>query len=198
MAQPRSTTTITTLLAVAVIMVAANMLAANAAVAQEFPRLGLSAAPDRYESIIETEAGSPFTLYIIATGSDDREKLPFDLKSVDWVVYSACCGDSPVLITEIVLPQNTTAEGNPYFGMRTTAAADCIAEPTVLLATLVFDWIPATRASFPLAAGAIVPAVDCEGDEHVLAGLNVQVLVKGGSLVPNGDPTWGRLKSYFR
>jgi len=193
MAQPHSMTKITILLAFAAIM-----LVAISASAQEFPRLGLSAAPDRYESIIETEAGSPFTLYIIATGSDDLEQLPFDLKTVDWVVYSACCGDSPVLITETVYPGNTTAEGNPYFGMRTTAAADCIDGATVLLATLTFDWIPATRASFPLAAGAIVPAVDCEGAEHVLAGLNVQVLVKGGSLVPNDDPTWGRLKSYFR
>jgi hypothetical protein len=174
-----------------------NGLLVDEAGAQEFSRLGLSAAPDAYVASLETEIDQPFTLYVIVTGLAGQEPLPFDLYEVDWTVFTACCGDSPVLITGMDYPEETMHEGDPYDFVKSTAV-DCLEDDVVMLASITFDWSEefAGMTTFPVSAGASGPAQDCTSDYHVLMGLYVDVI---GTPVQtdNEAVTWGGLKAGY-
>ncbi len=166
------------------------------ATAQEFSTLGLSAVPDAYVPVLETPVDEPFTLYLIVTGPEGTEPLPFDLYEVDWTVFTACCGATPVLVTEFVYPESTIPAGDPFETMKSTAVS-CLDDQVVLLATLSFDWSEeyAGLTEFPVSAGAASPAEDCLGDYHILMGLHVQII--GITQTPNQALTWGGLKATY-
>jgi hypothetical protein len=166
--------------------------------AQELSRLGLSAQPDAYVSVLETEIDQPFTLYLIATGPGGISPLPFDLYEVDWRVFTACCGDSPVLITGFQYPANTVQEGDPYENMKSTAI-HCLDADVVLLATFTFEWSDefAGLTEFPLSAGTASPAEDCEGGYHVLMGLYVTIVGVPAETAGQTD-SWSDLKTLYR
>lgn len=175
-------------------------LAAGPARAQEplLSRLGLSASPTEYVQVLETPVGQPFTLYLIATGPAEGGPLAFGLQSVSWAVYSACCAGSPVAVTGVEYNDACAHEGDPYFSVATTAAGGCLAGDTVVLAALTFDWAYPGAWEFPLAAGATSPAYDCDGGEHFLSGLYVQVFGRDGGQTPAGEPSWGGVKALYR
>ena len=77
-------------------------------------RLGLSAAPDHYLDTIAPDVGEPFTLHVILTGMSADEPLAFELQSVEWVIHTICCGDSPVGVTSLVHAPGFEVDGDPY------------------------------------------------------------------------------------
>jgi hypothetical protein len=158
--------------------------------------LGLSAVPDAYVSVLQTPVGQPFTLYVVLVGPNGDEPLPFSLTSVDWKVFTTCCGDSPVLVDSAAYPDNCQVVGDPQEAM-TTTVIDCMAGEVVMLAELEFVWALEGATSFPVSAGALGPAMDCLGEYHILYGLAVDIVG-----LPDGTPaapiSWGRAKSAYR
>jgi hypothetical protein len=158
-------------------------------------RLGLSAAPDRYEATIDVTVGDPFTLYVILTGVDQDTPLPFALDTVSWVINTECCGDSPVGVTGLVHAEGFTVTGDPYEELTTTAPG-CPAADTLLLATATFEWLMEGAEDFALSATPLTGALDCEGEPHLLGSLFV--VVDGSATSPVASESWSRIRSLFR
>jgi len=177
-------------------MVAGVMVAASLAWGQWEPtaRLGLSAAPDSYVPTIRPEVGAPFTLYVVLTGLEGVEILPFDLAAVSWVVHTECCGDSPVGVTSLVYAGGVVAAGDPYEMVETTTA-DCPGGHTVLLATATFEWLLEGEDQFLLSAGSLTGALGCDDSAHLLQTLTVEVL--GVDPAPSESSSWSQIKQLF-
>ncbi len=170
----------------------ANLAAAQVATSG---RLGLSAAPDRYEATIDVTIGDPFTLYVILTGVDQDTPLPFALDTVSWIINTACCGDSPVGVTELVHAEGLVATGDPYEELTTTAPG-CPSADTVLLATATFEWLMDGAEDFALSATPLTGALDCAGEPHLLGSLFV--VVDGSATSPVASESWSRIRALFR
>jgi len=163
--------------------------------AQDGPtaRLGLSALPDMYVDTIQPNIGETFILYVVLDGLDGAP-LTFSLQTVEWIVHTACCGDSPVSITSLVHSPLLEAAGDPYDSVVTVAP--CPTADTLLLATVTFDWLLEGATTFMLSAGALSGALDCDGDAHLLQTLNV--LVEGQDPAPVETESWSGIKALFR
>jgi len=158
-------------------------------------RLGLSAAPDRYDATIEVAVGDPFTLHVILTGVDSDTPLPFALDTVSWVINTECCGDSPVGVTELAHAEGFTVTGDPYEELTTTAPG-CPGGDTILLATATFEWLMEGAEDFALSATPLTGALDCEGQPHLLNSLFV--VVDGSATSAVASENWSRIRSLFR
>ena len=77
--------------------------------------------------------GEPFTLHVILTGMSADEPLAFELQSVEWVIHTICCGDSPVGVTSLVHAPGFEVDGDPYEAIA-SLTDDCPGGDTVLLA----------------------------------------------------------------
>jgi hypothetical protein len=161
----------------------------------EFPRLGLSAAPDAYVATIDVSTGEPFQLYVVAKGPDGSGVLPFDLLSLEWAVFAPCCGASYEILA---IEYNPLLDhvGHPFTGVSSTSA-NCLEDDFLYLATLTFEMRVEFPGNYILPAGAIGPASDCEGVSHFFFDLTVEAVVDGG-FTPNDRSTWGALKSSYR
>jgi hypothetical protein len=171
-------------------------LAPNVAQAQWDPsaRLGLSAAPDRHVGYAEATIDEPFDLYVILTGMTDDEPLTFALQAVEWIVNTACCGDSPVGVVQLVHGPGVAGDGDPYEAI-ISLAEDCLAGSTILLATVTFDWLMEGESEFVLSAAALTGALDCEDDAHLLQ--TIAVLVQGQEPTPAQTSSWTGVRSLF-
>jgi hypothetical protein len=157
-------------------------------------RLGLSAAPDHYVDTIAPQVGDPFTLHVILTGMADDQPLDFALRSVEWVIHTVCCGDSPVGVTELVHAPGFVTEGDPYVALVSLTDL-CPAGPTILLATATFEWLLEGETEFFLSAGSLTGALDCDDEGHLLQTLTV--LVTGQDPSPVAASTWTGIKALF-
>ena len=157
-------------------------------------RLGLSAAPDRHLGTLDATIGAPFELHVILTGMPDAEPLEFALHSVQWLVNTACCGDSPVGVVDLVHGPGIDGSGDPYEGI-TSLAAGCPAGDTIVLATVTFDWLMDGDTEFVLSAVALTGALDCDDQAHLLQTL--AVLVTGQDPTPLTASTWSQIKTLF-
>jgi hypothetical protein len=176
---------------------------------QDYPRLGLSAAPDAYVDSLTVQPDQEFTLYLVATGPNGTEPLPFGISSLQWAVFAGCCG---VIfdIHEVTYNPQLDHVGHPLAGVVSTAP-DCLDVDFLLLATLDFQIINAVPGTYLMPAGATGPAWDCAAESHLFLDLTVSVrLEEGGvvSTVPNdssdgsspasGPQTWGGVKANYR
>ena len=98
-------------------------------------------------------------------------------------------------VTQVVYPDDTTHEGDPYHVLQSTAVG-CLTGDVVLLAEIRFEWLLEGEESFPVSAGAASPAVDCDGTHHVLMGLAVDI-VGTTAQVSRGTESWGSLKAAY-
>ncbi len=157
-------------------------------------RLGLSAAPDSYIDTIAPDIGEPFTLYVILTGMSADEPLAFNLQSVEWVIHTVCCGDSPVGVTELLTAPGFVTEGDPYESLASLTDL-CPGGDTVHLATATFEWLLEGESEFFLSAGSITGALDCDEEGHLLQ--TITVLVSGQDPAPVEGTTWTGIKALF-
>lgn len=158
-------------------------------------RLGLSAAPDSYVPTIEVDSEEPFDLHIIAKGPDGIDVLPFDLASLEWAVYTPCCG---AVYSVVGFEYNPDLDhvGFPFTGVQTTGEV-CIEDDFLHLATLTLILHVDEPGFYLLPAGAIGPAYDCDGGSHLFLDLTVEASVDGG-ITPNTTSTWGGMKGLYR
>ena len=159
-------------------------------------RLGLSASADSYNAELETVIGEPFTLYAILTGPDEQTTLDFGLQWVQWAVFTACCGDSPVAVTAIDYVDGVVAEDVVEEGIIELNAPDCLDGEVVLIAALTFEWLLEGETSFPVSAGPISAALDCSDGVHLISGLVVDII--GVESTPTATASWSSLKADYR
>ena len=85
---------------------AGSLLGTGSASAQyDFPRIGLSAAPDHYVDAMEAEIGEEFTMYACVFANTPGEPLQQPLQSVAWVIHQACCGAYLDLLDVVYNPE---------------------------------------------------------------------------------------------
>jgi len=179
-----------------IMVLVASASVGNTVVAQtDFPRLGLSAAPDAYISTIEVAAGEPFQVYVVAKGPDGSDVLPFDLLSLEWAVFAPCCGASYEIIAMEFNPLLDHV-GHPFSGVDSSSEI-CLDDDFLYLASLTFEMRVELPGNYILPAGAIGPAYDCDGESHFFFDLTVEAIVDGG-FTPNVTSTWGALKASYR
>lgn len=180
---------------VVMVVVTCSSVDENVLAQTEFPRLGLSAAPDAYVGTLEVSAGEPFQLYVVAKGPNGSDVLPFDLLSLAWAVFAPCCGASYEIL-DIEYNPLLDHVGHPFTGVD-SASEICLEDDFLYLASLTFEMRVELPGNYILPAGAIGPAYDCEGESHFFFDLTVEAIVDGG-FTPNDKSTWGALKSRYR
>lgn len=159
-------------------------------------RLGLSASPTAYVAELETNIGEPFTLYAILTGPDDQTPLAFDLYWVEWAVFTACCSASPVAVTAIDYVDGVVAREIGEDGVIELYALDCLDGEVITIATLTFEWLLEGETSFPVSAGPISAALDCDDGVHMISSLLVDIIGVGEP--PSQSTTWSSVKEDYR
>jgi hypothetical protein len=178
-------------------LAAVLLLLAGAATAQLPPpnaRLGLSAAPDRHEPILQIQLGDPFTLYMIATGNEGAP-LPYSVSAFEWAVYAVCCGGAGEII-DVQYNPALSHEGHPFIGVMSTAPG-CLEDGVLSLAAVTFVLDIDRPGSYLIHAGAIGPTRDCAGEGHLMMDLTVEVQVQG-STTTSHTRNWGSLKASYR
>ena len=171
------------------------LLAVPATAQMEYSRLGLSASPDAYVPSIEVSSDEYFTLYVLAKGPDGSNELPFDIASIPWAVFAPCCGASYEIVG-IELNPLMEHDGIPFSGV-VSSSEICIDENYLVLATITFDIWVEFPGNYLLPAGAIGPAIDCDGNSHFFFDMTVEAVVDGG-LTPSNLSTWGEIKAMYQ
>ena len=180
-----------------VLVLAALALGAGAASAQfvTFPRVGLSAAPDRYEPTLAVEGQDPFDVYVIAVPAEGEAVFGHGFTSFEWAVLEACCGGAAEVVTETYNPA-CQHEGGIYAGVTTTLDA-CTGGEAILLATLTVSMDAPEPGEYLAAAGPFAPAFDCEGNNPLFMDMPMTITVNGEP-TPTLGSTWDSLKAIYR
>jgi len=177
-------------------LAAGVLLAAAPARAQyEFPRIGLSAASDRYVTAMEVEVGVPFEIYACVFGHLPGQPLQQPLQQVAWVVHQACCGAVLDLVDVQYNPEFTHAGESPLSGM-VSSVAGCVDAEGIWLATLTVRLLAPGPGEYLWAAGPYSLPVDCDGANPVFMDMPVNITVPGGT--PGEDSAWGAVKARYR
>jgi len=179
----------------AAVVVSTLLLATGGLAQTALPRLGLSAAPDMYVGTIDVASDEPFDLYIIAKGPDGLDILPFDLVSLQWAVFTPCCGASYDVL-DVQYNPDLEHVGFPFTGVESSSEI-CIEDDFLYLATLTLIINVDGPGAYLLPAGATGPAFDCADESHLFLDLTVEAHVDGG-ITPNSYETWGGLKGIYR
>ncbi|MBE0566941.1 MAG: hypothetical protein IH621_13355 [Krumholzibacteria bacterium] len=176
--------------------VLALALAAVPAAAQwDFPRIGLSAAPDRYVDALTAEVGEEFTLYACVFAHEPDQPLQQQLSLIPWVVHQACCGAWMDVISVELNPALEHVGASPLSGMVSSAAA-CLDQEGIMLAALTVRLDAPGPGDYIWAAGPYALVEDCEGGHPVFMDMPVTITVPGTT--PTEASRWGALKALYR
>ena len=180
-----------------VLVLAALAFGAVAASAQfvTFPRVGLSAAPDRYEPTLAVEGQDPFDVYVIAVPAEGEAVFGHGFTSFEWAVLEACCGGAAEVVTETYNPA-CQHEGGIYAGVTTTLDA-CTGGEVILLATLTLQMTVDQSGSYYVIGGPTGLASDCDGGGVLMTDLILYVDYNATSTPVEGS-TLSRVKDLFR
>lgn len=178
-----------------IIVTAVLVLLAGSARAQ-FPRVGLSAAPDYYDGHLDVVADENFTLYVCVFGVDDETPLEQDFAVVSWVLHQVCCGAALNVLDYEFGPHFQTS-GNPYFGVIGSAEI-CVDQPYITLATLTCQLDAPEDGDYLTACGPYQQAVDCSGENPVVMGMPMELTITGVGVSPTERDTWDNIKASFR
>jgi hypothetical protein len=172
------------------------LLAAGSASAQyDFPRIGLSAAPDRYVDAMEAEIGEEFTMYACVFAHAPGEPLQQPLQSVAWVIHQACCGAYLDLVDVVYNPEFVHVGQSPLSGV-VSSAETCVDREGIWLATLTVRLDAPGPGDYLWAAGPYAGAADCDGGTPVFMDMPVNITVPGST--PVVSSSWGTLKARYR
>jgi hypothetical protein len=174
---------------------------------EDIPRLGLSASANSVVDSISVAPGAPFDLYMIAIGPEGNEPLSFGVSSIQWVIYSGCCG---VYLEILGVDYNPLLEhvGTPLDGVVSTAT-DCLFTDVLCLATIRLRILEPTQGIAMLPAGAAGPGYDCDGGSRLFFDILFNAHLDGSIISgvpdelppaerPLADASWGALKALFR
>lgn len=177
-------------------LIAGVLLAATPASAQyEFPRIGLSASPDRYVTAMEAEIGEPFDIYACVFGHVPGEPLQQPLQQVAWVVHQACCGAVLDLLDVQYNPEFVHEGQSPLAGM-VSSVEGCVDTEGIWLATLTVRLLAPGPGDYLWAAGPYTAPVDCDGTHPIFMDMPVNITIPGGT--PAEDSAWGAVKARYR
>lgn len=179
-----------------VILVALTVLLATAASAQyvQFPRIGVSAAPDRYEPTIDVNDNGPFQMYIIALPPEDQATFGHQYGQFHWALLEACCGGAAALIDQEYNPLYTHA-GGIYDGV-TTSSEECIEGEVALLCTLTLQMIEDDPGQYFVMGGPMALSETCGGEGVVFTDLVATVNYLSDA-TPNEATSFSEVKSLF-
>jgi hypothetical protein len=161
----------------------------------EFPRLGVSAAPDRYVGEIAVDGDETFEVHVLVVGPDDDTPLDVGFQSFTWALLESCCGGAAELVDVELAGSPWQHEGTTIGGME-SYREQCVIEETVYLATLTLQMVTDVPGDYWLLCGPTNVAYDCAGAGVVMTDL--PILVRYANEVPVQRSTLGSLKSSFR
>ena len=177
------------------LLAALLLVAAPAAAQYEFPRVGLSAAPDHYVDAMEAQIGEEFTIHACVFAHVPGEPLQLPLHSVAWVIHQACCGASLDLVDVQYNPDLVHEGASPLSGM-VSSVAGCVDQDGIWLATLTVRLNAPGPGDYLWAAGPYAAAVDCDGGNPFFMDMPVNITVPAST--PADSPSWGALKASYR
>lgn len=179
----------------AVLAVLALMLLWTGSAQAQFPRIGISGAPDHYQETLDVVAGEDFTLYVGIYGVDDETPLDQPFSSLSWVLHQVCCG-AVLYIQDVEYSPAFQHEGNPYLGVISSAEV-CVDEPFITLATLTLQMVAPADGEYLAACGPYQQAIDCDGGNPIVMGLPMTLSITGVTS-PVAKGTWGAVKATYR
>jgi hypothetical protein len=157
----------------------ALLLAAPAMAQIMFPRIGISAAPDRYVSTVEVYGDETFELYIVALPAEDQVVHQHDYGTFQWAVLEACCGGAAEIIAEDYNPE-FEHQGSAYGGVVTTSE-ECMNGQAVLLCTLTLQMDTDDPGVYYVMAGPLALSQTCAGDDVVMTDMIAFVNYEAGA-----------------
>lgn len=160
----------------------------------QFPRLGVSAAPDRYVGEIAVLDDATFEVHVLVLGPDDDTPLDRGYLSFTWALLEACCGGAAELV-DVQLAGPWTHEGSCIGGMESYTDS-CLTAGSYRLATLTLRMATDVPGDYWLLCGPINLAYDCAGEGVVVTDL--PLLVRYANEVPVERATLGSIKSSYR
>lgn len=171
------------------------MLLAGSAAAQftTFPRIGASAAPDRYVGEIAVAADETFQVHVLVLGPDDETPLTRGFRSFAWAILEACCGGAAEVV-DVDFGGPWQHEGDCIGGMVSTNDA-CPGDGWYRLTTLTMRMLDDRPGEYYLMCGPIGLAYDCAGAGVVMTDLPLVIHYAGG--VATESTTLGAVKSSF-
>ncbi|MEZ4387942.1 MAG: hypothetical protein R3D98_10290 [Candidatus Krumholzibacteriia bacterium] len=138
-----------------------------------FPRIGVSAAPDRYVSEIDVHGDATFELYVVALPPEDQSAFAQEFGEFQWAVLEACCGGAAAIVAEDFNPACEHV-GSPYGGVVTTSEV-CMSGEAVWLCTLTLQMVVDQPGRYYVVAGPLALAQTCGGEGVVMTDLLVDV-----------------------
>jgi len=177
------------------VLAGALLAAASASAQYDFPRIGLSAAPDRYVDAMEAGIGEEFTIYACVFAHVPGEPLQLPLRSVAWVIHQACCGASLDVVDVQYNPDLLHEGRSPLSGM-VSSVEGCLDQDGIWLATLTVRLNAPGPGDYLWAAGPYAAAVDCDGGNPFFMDMPVNITVPAST--PSANSSWGTLKAGYR
>jgi hypothetical protein len=158
--------------------------------ASALPRLGVSAAPDRYVSEISVPQGETFQVHVLV----DATPLQQGFQSFNWAILQACCGGAATVLS-VESADGWQNEGTCLGGMLSTWD-DCAAQASYRLATLTMRMVTPESGDYFLMCGPIGLGYDCAGAGVLMTDLPLVIHYAGS--VPAERSTLGSVKCRFR
>ncbi len=171
------------------------VLSATSARAQ-FPRIGLSAAPDHHVDNLDVVLGEEFTLYVCVFGIDNETDLEQDFATISWVLHQVCCG-ATFYVHDVQYSPDFQHSGEPPLGVISSSEV-CVDEPFITLATITMSMDAPTDGEYLTACGPYQQAVDCEGGNPLVMGLPMVLNLTGAGSTPTEPSQWSSVKAYYR
>lgn len=180
-----------------VLLSLAGLLPVGSASAQyvAFPRLGLSAAPDRHEPRLAVHGREPFTLHVIVLPRPDQAVLEHDYSSFHWAVLEACCGGAGEIL-DLQDGPSCLSEGEPLGGV-VSQLEECAGGQVVHLAALTMRMTVDEPGEYWFLAGPLAQATTCDQQPVVMTDLMVHVDYTS-DVMPVAPSSLSGVKSLFR
>ncbi len=159
-----------------------------------FPRIGVSAAPDRYEPEIAVHGDETFDLHVVALPPEGQAEFDQEFGMFQWAVLEACCGGAAVIVAENYNP-DCEHVGTPYSGVVTTSE-ECMSGSVVRLCTLTLQMVGQEPGRYFVAAGPLELSLTCAGDGVVMTDLMVSVDYTS-DITPNEASSLSEVKALF-
>ncbi len=163
--------------------------------AQDPPRIGLSASRDTYVDKITVEADTEFLLYAMATGFNPGDPMNQAVRSMPWVIHQVCCG-AELEIMDVVWNSALTHTGHPLAGT-VSSVETCLDQDTIWLATLTVRMLSTQAGDLLWASGPFGPIQDCNGETPFFLSMPVTITLDGIP-TPNEASPWGNIKAMYR
>jgi hypothetical protein len=151
------------------------LLPAGAADAQEFsfPRLGLSAAPDRYEPVVQVHGRETFEVHVIVLPPAGEKSLDQGYTSFHWALLEPCCGGAAEILSAEF---NPAAESTGVLlGGVVTSFDDCAGGEVIHLGTLTARMLVDLPGEYWSIAGPLSQAQACDQEPVVMTDMVVYV-----------------------